>query len=90
MNFLAETTQQVEFTGEQVERPVLIRRNTFTKLEGDIITETTSSVDFRKHEKVDRTTIVRPSENKIVLGEESFQVSQLHLFFYFSFLLPVH
>lgn len=73
-----ETTQQSEFTGIQTERPRLIRRNTFTKLEGDITTETTSSVDFKSYDTVERTTKVRPKENTIVLGEETFHVSSLY------------
>lgn len=31
------TTQKMEFTGESTERPRMIRRNTWTKLEGDIL-----------------------------------------------------
>lgn len=31
------TTQKMEFTGETSERPRMIRRNTWTKLEGDIL-----------------------------------------------------
>lgn len=31
------TTQRMEFTGESSERPRMIRRNTWTKLEGDIL-----------------------------------------------------
>lgn len=73
-----ETTQQSEFTGIQTERPRLIRRNTFTKLEGDITTETTSSVDFKSYDAVERTSKVRPKENTIVLGEETFHVSLFH------------
>lgn len=72
---IAETTQQAEFTGLQVERPRLIRRNTFTKLEGDITSETTSSLDFRHYQNVERTTKVQRREDNIVLGEETFQVN---------------
>lgn len=34
---LDTTTQKIEFTGETTERPRMIRRNTWTKLEGDIL-----------------------------------------------------
>lgn len=70
----AETTQQAVFTGVQTERPTLVRQNTFTKLEGEFTTETTSSVDFQQYNVVERTAKVKPRENKIVLGEETYQV----------------
>lgn len=37
ITFLDITTQKMEFTGETTERPKMIRRNTWTKLEGDIL-----------------------------------------------------
>lgn len=37
INILDLTTQKMEFTGETTERPRMIRRNTWTKLEGDIL-----------------------------------------------------
>ena len=59
----------------QVERPKLIRRNTFTKLEGDILTETTNAFDFKHYENVEKTTKIQRKEDHIILGDETFQVN---------------
>ncbi len=85
----AETTQQVEFTGVQTERPRLIRRNTWTKLEGDITTETTSSVDYKQYDTVQRTTKIRPRESSLVIGEENFEVKENNLLTFMIMTSPI-
>lgn len=73
-SFAGETTAQAAFTGERTERPPLIRRNTWTKLEGDMLTETTARSEFRDYETVERTTTVRRREDNLVVGGGHFQV----------------
>lgn len=68
------TTSKEVFTGEVTERPRLIRRNTWTKLEGDIITETTSQSEYKRHD-TKRTEIVRRLTDNLTVGEGTIDVS---------------
>lgn len=52
-----------------------MRRNTFTKLEGDFETETTSRTEFRQFDQTQRTEIVRRRDDNLTVGEGKFTVS---------------
>lgn len=67
------TTKQIEFTGEPGERPNMIRRNTWTKLEGDMEIETTNKSEFKKFDTT-RTTIIRRHTDNLTVGEGTIQV----------------
>jgi hypothetical protein len=69
------TTQQVEFTGELTERPPLIRRNTWTKLEGEFTSETTSQTEFKRFDSTQRTEIVKRRSDNLTVGEGKIDVS---------------
>jgi hypothetical protein len=71
--FIGERKAVTEFTGEPAERPRLIRRNTWTKLEGELLAETTSRSEFREFQVLERTEKVRRRSDNLVLGGE-FQV----------------
>ena len=62
------TTKQLEFTGEMTERPRLIRRNTWTKLEGDLTTETTSRSEFKGFQQVTKTESVQRRQDNLTVG----------------------
>lgn len=66
--FAGVTTKQLEFTGEMSERPRLIRRNTWTKLEGDLETETTSRSEFKGFTQVSRTESVQRRQDNLIVG----------------------
>lgn len=72
--FTGETTAQVEFTGETTERPRMIRRNTWTKLEGDLIIETTSKSEFKQYDQVDRSELVTKRIDNLTIGEGTIEV----------------
>jgi hypothetical protein len=72
--FTGQRKTVTEFTGERGERPPLIRRNTWTKLEGEIFVETTSRSEFREFEVVERTEKVRRRSDNLVVGGGEFQV----------------
>lgn len=57
------------------ERPRLIRRNTWTKLEGDLTTETTSRSEFKGFEQVTRTESVQRRQDNLTVGG-AFHVSR--------------
>ncbi|XP_031631777.1 uncharacterized protein LOC116346019 [Contarinia nasturtii] len=63
------TTSKTDFTGEQiVERASPIRRNTWTKLEGDLITTTTSQTEFIDHKDTfERTNITQKKTDNLFL-----------------------
>ena len=71
--FTAITTTKEEFRGERVERPRLIRRNTWTKLEGDLFSETTNRTEYREFHDLRRTETVRRREDNLTVGG-TFQV----------------
>ncbi|KAB0803830.1 hypothetical protein PPYR_00800 [Photinus pyralis] len=74
--FYDETTSKTTFTGEVGPRPSPIRRNTWTKIEGDFTTDTTSHTDFVDFSTVEKTTIVKKREdNLIVEGDMTFDTS---------------
>uniref|UniRef100_A0A8D8YHU5 Uncharacterized protein n=1 Tax=Cacopsylla melanoneura TaxID=428564 RepID=A0A8D8YHU5_9HEMI len=73
-DFTGITTQQVEFTGETTERPVLIRRNTWTKLEGEFTSETTSKSEFKQFDSTQRTEIVKKRADNLTVGEGTIDV----------------
>ncbi|XP_031344808.1 uncharacterized protein LOC116171908, partial [Photinus pyralis] len=56
-----------EFIGEVGPRPSPIRRNTWTKIEGDFTTDTTSHTDFVDFSTVEKTTIVKKREDNLIV-----------------------
>ena len=70
------TTTKVNFTGELVPRTRLVRRNTFTKVEGEFISDTTSKSEFVDYSTtVERTTIKKRQDNLTVEGDMTFDTS---------------
>lgn len=74
------TTTELVFTGKPGERPSPVRRNTYTKVEGEFIDETTSRTEFIDHRSVQRAEIIRRTDN-LTVGEGEFTVSYLQLEF---------
>lgn len=76
MSFLsATTTTELVFTGTPGERPIPIRRNTYTKIEGDFIDETTTRSQYIDHQSIQRAEIVKRTDN-LTVGEGEFTVSK--------------
>lgn len=72
--FIDDTTSKHDFTGELGEREKPVRRNTFTKLEGDMsFEETTSKSEYHAHQTVDKVQITRHKDN-LTVGEGRFEV----------------
>ena len=67
------TTTELVFTGKPGERPSPVRRNTYTKTEGDFIDETTSRTEFIDHRSIQRAEIIRRTDN-LTVGEGKFTV----------------
>lgn len=63
------TTTKTDFTGDQmIERVSPVRRNTWTKLEGDLTTTTTSQAEFIDHKDTfERTTITQKKTDNLVM-----------------------
>lgn len=72
---LATTTTELVFTGTPGERPTPIRRNTYTKIEGDFIDETTTRSQYIDHRSIQRAEIVKRTDN-LTVGEGEFTVSK--------------
>lgn len=75
------TTKQMEFLGLPGERPQMVRRNTFTKPEGEFESETTSRSEFRQFDHTQRTEIVQRREDNLTVGEGKFTVSNKRVIF---------
>ncbi|KAG5317371.1 TXND2 protein, partial [Pseudoatta argentina] len=69
--FVATTTTELVFTGTPGERPIPIRRNTYTKIEGDFIDETTTRSQYIDHRSIQRAEIVKRTDN-LTTGEGEF------------------
>ncbi|EZA46410.1 hypothetical protein X777_00187, partial [Ooceraea biroi] len=82
--FLATTTTDLVFTGTPGERPTPIRRNTYTKTEGDFIDETTTRSQYIDHRSIQRAEIVKRTDN-LTVGEGEFTVSSIMKFSDFNF-----
>ncbi|EZA48960.1 hypothetical protein X777_12406 [Ooceraea biroi] len=67
----ATTTTDLVFTGTPGERPTPIRRNTYTKTEGDFIDETTTRSQYIDHRSIQRAEIVKRTDN-LTVGEGEF------------------
>lgn len=70
-NFESVTTTELVFTGVPGERPSPVRRNTYTKVEGEFIDETTNRSEYIDHRSVQRAEIIKRTDNLIV-GEGEF------------------
>ncbi|KYN06803.1 hypothetical protein ALC62_02186 [Cyphomyrmex costatus] len=70
-DFDTTTTTELVFTGTPGERPMPIRRNTYTKIEGDFTDETTTRSQYIDHHSIQRAEIVKRTDNLIV-GEGEF------------------
>lgn len=63
------------FTGAPGERPSPIRRNTYTKVEGEFIDSTTTRSEYVDHRAVQRAEIVKRTDN-LTVGEGEFTVGE--------------
>ncbi|XP_020289920.1 titin isoform X3 [Pseudomyrmex gracilis] len=70
-SFDTTTTTELVFTGTPGERPTPIRRNTYTKIEGDFIDETTTRSQYIDHRSIQRAEIVKRTDN-LTVGEGEF------------------
>lgn len=66
-------TTELVFTGTPGERPSPIRRNTYTKVEGEFIDSTTTRSEYVDHRTVERAEIVKRTDN-LTVGEGEFTV----------------
>lgn len=70
--FVDITTNKTEFTGKEItkERASPVRRNTWTKLEGDLTTTTTSQTEYIDHTDVfeKASVITRKTDNLLIEG----------------------
>lgn len=73
--FDSVTTTELVFTGKPGERPIPVRRNTYTKVEGDFTDETTSRTEYIDHRTVKRAEIFRRADN-LTIGEGDFTVKK--------------
>lgn len=62
------------FTGTPGERPRPVRRNTYTKVEGEFIDSTTTRSEYVDHRTVQRAEIIKRTDN-LTVGEGEFTVS---------------
>jgi len=62
------------FTGIPGERSTPIRRNTYTKIGGDFIDETTTRSEYIDHRSIQRAKIVKQTDN-LTVGEGEFAVN---------------
>lgn len=67
------TTTELVFTGTPGERPSPIRRNTYTKVEGEFVDSTTTRSEYVDHRTVERAEIVKRTDN-LTVGEGEFTV----------------
>ncbi|XP_011699680.1 PREDICTED: titin [Wasmannia auropunctata] len=70
-DFDTTTTTELVFTGTPGERPIPIRRNTYTKIEGDFTDETTSRSQYIDHHSIQRAEIIKRTDN-LTVGEGEF------------------
>lgn len=67
-----------EYTGESTERVTPIRRNTWTKIEGEMTTSTTSTSEYVNHSsKVEKVTIKKATDNLKTVGETDFTTTNM-------------
>lgn len=67
-----------EYTGETTERVTPIRRNTWTKIEGEMTTSTTSTSEYVNHSaNVERVTIKKATDNLKTVGETDFTTTNM-------------
>lgn len=76
-HFPATTTTELVFTGTPGERSTPIRRNTYTKIEGDFVDETTTRSQYIDHHNIQRAEIIKRTDN-LTVGEGEFTVSTLN------------
>lgn len=77
--FLDKTTNRSEYTGETTERVTPIRRNTWTKIEGEMATSTTSTSEYVNHSaNVEKVTIVKKAKDNLKTeGETNFTTTNM-------------
>ena len=73
MSRAATTTTELVFTGVSGERPSPVRRNTYTKIEGEFIDATTTRTEYVDHRTVQRAEIIKRTDN-LTVGEGEFTV----------------
>lgn len=67
-----------EYTGETTERVTPIRRNTWTKIEGEMTTSTTSTSEYVNHSaNVEKVTIKKATDNLKTVGETDFTTTNM-------------
>lgn len=77
--FSDKTTSRSEYTGETTERVTPIRRNTWTKIEGEMNTSTTSTSEYVNHSaNIEKTTIIKKAtDNLKTEGETNFTTTNM-------------
>lgn len=76
--FLDKTTNRTEYTGETTERVTPIRRNTWTKIEGEMTTSTTSKSEYVNHSaNVEKVTIKKATDNLKTVGETDYTTTNM-------------
>lgn len=76
--FLDKTTNRTEYTGETTERVTPIRRNTWTKIEGEMTTSTTSTSEYVNHSaNVEKVTIKKATDNLKTVGETDYTTTNM-------------
>lgn len=67
-----------EYTGETTERVTPIRRNTWTKIEGEMTTSTTSTSEYVNHSaNVERVTVKKATDNLKTVGETDYTTTNM-------------
>ncbi|KZC04400.1 hypothetical protein WN55_02762 [Dufourea novaeangliae] len=69
--FDSTTTTELVFTGMPGERPSPVRRNTYTKVEGEFMDATTTRSEYIDHRTVQRAEIIKRTDN-LTVGEGEF------------------
>ncbi|KAG4071742.1 hypothetical protein HA402_011896 [Bradysia odoriphaga] len=77
-DFDGKTTSMSEYTGETTERVTPIRRNTWTKIEGEMTTSTTSTSEYVNHSaNLEKVTIKKATDNLKTVGETDFTTTNM-------------
>lgn len=79
------TTTELVFTGVPGERPSPVRRNTYTKVEGEFIDETTTRSEYIDHRSIQRAEIIKRTDN-LTVGEGEFTVNYVIIIMYKYFI----
>lgn len=67
-----------EYTGETTERVTPIRRNTWTKIEGEMETTTTSTSEYINHSgNIQKVTIKKATDNLQTVGETDYTTTNM-------------